>query len=161
MLFFQDPNSRRGAGSPNGGRSGAAQPQMGTSHFVSSKQIFVRFHSLLPASCDSYPLSRIPRVESLIRLPGGGAGTGIQASPLPLQRLQLEESIGGFIGSSGVGGGIGSPMSQRSSSYRRGSNILAELSEAEQNVSSEQAMLNVSAMFPTVDESHIKDLLKK
>ena len=85
-------------------------------------------------------------------------GTGIQASPLPLQRLQLEESLGGF---SGVGGGSGSPMSQRSSSFRRGSNILAELSEAEQNVSSEQAMLNVSAMFPTVDEAHIKDLLKK
>ena len=91
---------------------------------------------------------------------GGGAGTGIQASPLPLQRLQLEESLGGFLGS-GVGGGSGSPMSQRSSSFRRGSNILAELSEAEQNMSSEQAMQNVSAMFPTVDEAHIKDLLKK
>ena len=52
-------------------------------------------------------------------------------------------------------------MSQRSSSFRRGSNILAELSEAEQNMSSEQAMQNVSAMFPTVDEAHIKDLLKK
>ena len=81
-------------------------------------------------------------------------GTGIQASPLPLQRLQLEESLGGFTGS-------GSPMSHRSSSFRRGSNILAELTDADQNVSSEQAINNVSSMFPTVDEAHIKDLLKK
>ena len=109
--------------------------------------------------CRLIPYNRHSNVNP-IGPPGGGAGTGIQASPLPLQRLQLEESLGGFLGS-GVGGGSGSPMSQRSSSFRRGSNILAELSEAEQNVSSEQAMQNVSAMFPTVDEAHIKDLLKK
>ena len=89
---------------------------------------------------------------------GGGAGTGIQASPLPLQRLQLEESLN--YGGSTTGGGGGSPMSQRSS-LRRESHILAEISESDQNINAEQAMHNVAAMFPTVDEAHIKDLLKK
>ena len=42
-MFFQDPNNRRGAGSPNAGRSGGAQPQMGTSHLHSSKQILISF----------------------------------------------------------------------------------------------------------------------
>ena len=36
----------------------------------------------------------------------GGAGSGVQASPLPLQRLQLEESLNG-------GGGGGAPVSPR------------------------------------------------
>ena len=84
----------------------------------------------------------------------GGAGTGVQASPLPLQRLQLEESLGG---SGGAGGG-GSPMSQRSS-MRRESHALADISEVDDN--SEQALNTIGAMFPTVDESHIRDLLKK
>ena len=43
-MFFQEPNNRRGAGSPNAGRSGGAQPQMGTSHLHSSKQILISFY---------------------------------------------------------------------------------------------------------------------
>ena len=74
------------------------------------------------------------------------------ASPLPLQRLQLEE----FNGS-------GSPMSQRSV-MRRESHALADISEVDTLDSTammDQAVHNISAMFPTVEESHIKDLLKK
>jgi hypothetical protein len=51
-------------------------------------------------------------------------------------------------------------MSQRSS-FRRESHVLADISEVEANMNTEQAMHSVSAMFPTVDESHIKELLKK
>lgn len=75
------------------------------------------------------------------------------ASPLPLQRLQLEE----------FNGGSGSPMSQRSV-VRRESHILADISEVDTLDSAtmtDQAVHNISAMFPTVEESHIKDLLKK
>ncbi len=43
---------------------------------------------------------------------------------------------------------------------RRESHTLADISENEA-LSSEQAILNISAMFPTVDESHIRDLLRK
>ena len=76
-----------------------------------------------------------------------GAGTGVQASPLPLQRLQLEESL------------AGSPVTTRSS-MRRESHVLADISENEM-LNTEQTLQNISAMFPTVDESHIMDLLKK
>ena len=77
----------------------------------------------------------------------GGAGTGVQASPLPLQRLQLEESLNG------------SPMSTRST-LRRESHVLADISENEM-LNTEQTAQTISAMFPTVDEAVIKDLLKK
>ena len=86
----------------------------------------------------------------------GGAGTGVQASPLPLQRLQLEESLNG-------GGGGGSPiMSPRSSTLRRESHSreLADIAENEA-LNTEQTLQNVAAMFPTVDESVIRDLLRK
>lgn len=76
------------------------------------------------------------------------------ASPLPLQRLQLEDAFNG---------GSGSPMSQRSV-VRRESHILADISEVDTLDSAamtDQAVHNISAMFPTVEESHIKDLLKK
>ncbi len=43
---------------------------------------------------------------------------------------------------------------------RRESHTLADISENEAT-SSEQAVINISAMFPTVDESHIRDLLRK
>ncbi len=78
-----------------------------------------------------------------------GAGTGVQASPLPLQRLQLEESLNG-------------PSSPRSTSiqHRRESHVLADISENE-TLNSEQAVQNIAAMFPTVDEAHIRDLLRK
>ena len=74
------------------------------------------------------------------------------ASPLPLQRLQLEEFNGG------------SPMSQRSGFMRRESHVLADISEVDtldSTTMTDQAVHNISAMFPTVEESHIKDLLKK
>ncbi len=73
------------------------------------------------------------------------------ASPLPVQRLQLEEFNGG------------SPMSQRSI-MRRESHVLADISEVDTLDSAamaDQAVHNISAMFPTVEESHIRDLLKK
>ena len=83
----------------------------------------------------------------------GGAGTGIQASPLPVQRLQMEEGNGG--------GGTGqmSPVSSRSM-MRRESHVLADISENEA-LSAEQSVANIAAMFPTVDETHIKELLRK
>ena len=88
------------------------------------------------------------------------------ASPLPLARLQLEESLNG-LGSSGVdkpSAICGSPMSQRSSFLhsnirRESSHVLADISEVE--TATDAAVQNIAAMFPTVDESHIKDLLKK
>lgn len=88
--------------------------------------------------------------------PGGtssaGAGTGIQASPLPLQRLQLEESYNGTGGS---------PMSPpRSTMIRRESHVLADISENEL-LDTDEALQTISAMFPTVSESHIKELLTK
>merc|ERR1711953_1365309 len=75
------------------------------------------------------------------------------ASPLPVQRLQLEE----------FNGGGGSPMSQRSV-VRRESHVLADISEVDtldSTAMTDQAVHNISAMFPTVEESHIRDLLKK
>ena len=104
--------------------------------------------------CIIYLLSHVPVINCI---KGGGAGTGVQASPLPLQRLQLEESYNG------------SPMSQRST-LRRESHVLADISEVESTCgtvvaaaanSTEQSLQNVAAMFPTVEESHIRDLLKK
>merc|ERR1712038_1824503 len=86
----------------------------------------------------------------------GGVGTTSHpaASPLPVQRLQLEE----------FNGGGGSPMSQRSGFMRRESHVLADISEVDtldSTAMTDQAVHNISAMFPTVEESHIKDLLKK
>jgi len=83
----------------------------------------------------------------------GGVGSSVHpaASPLPLQRLQLEDIIGG------------SPMSQRSI-VRRESHVLADISEVDtldSTAMTDQAVHNISAMFPTVEESHIRDLLKK
>ena len=84
----------------------------------------------------------------------GGVGTTSHpaASPLPVQRLQLEEFNGG------------SPMSQRSGFMRRESHVLADISEVDtldSTTMTDQAVDNISAMFPTVEESHIRDLLKK
>ena len=84
----------------------------------------------------------------------GGVGTTSHpaASPLPVQRLQLEEFNGG------------SPMSQRSGFMRRESHVLADISEVDtldSTTMTDQAVHNISAMFPTVEESHIRDLLKK
>ena len=67
----------------------------------------------------------------------------------------MEELLNGS-GSYGATGGGGSPVSQRSSAFRRESNALADISEDD-----EQAFQQVAAMFPTVDENHIRDLLKK
>ena len=84
-------------------------------------------------------------------LGGVGSTNHPTASPLPVQRLQLEEFNGG------------SPMSQRSV-VRRESHVLADISEVDTLDSAaltDQAVHNISAMFPTVEESHIRDLLKK
>merc|ERR1711953_102975 len=84
---------------------------------------------------------------------GVGSTNHPTASPLPVQRLQLEE----------FNGGGGSPMSQRSV-VRRESHVLADISEVDTLDSAaltDQAVHNISAMFPTVEESHIRDLLKK
>ncbi|TRY63298.1 hypothetical protein TCAL_00830 [Tigriopus californicus] len=107
--------------------------------------------------------SQNTQLSHFVGTTSGGVGTGVQASPLPLQRLQLEESLNGTFGggggsASGGGGGGGSPMSQRST-FRRESHVLADISEVEDN--SEQAFHTISSMFPTVDECHIRELLKK
>ncbi len=52
-----------------------------------------------------------------------------------------------------------SPISTRSM-IRRESHTLADISENEA-MSTEQSLQNISAMFPTVDEAQIKDLLRK
>ena len=55
-------------------------------------------------------------------------------------------------------------MSQRSGFMRRESHVLADISEVDtldSTAMTDQAVHNISAMFPTVEESHIKDLLKK
>ena len=54
-------------------------------------------------------------------------------------------------------------MSQRSV-VRRESHVLADISEVDtldSTAMTDQAAHNISAMFPTVEESHIRDLLKK
>ena len=53
-------------------------------------------------------------------------------------------------------------MSQRST-FRRESHVLADISEVDSTigVSADSTLANIAAMFPTVDESHIRDLLKK
>eukprot|EP00094_Tigriopus_californicus_P000860 TCALIF_00830-PA protein Name:"Similar to BAG3 BAG family molecular chaperone regulator 3 (Homo sapiens)" AED:0.06 eAED:0.06 QI:112/0.77/0.7/1/0.88/0.9/10/0/641 len=104
--------------------------------------------------------SQNTQLSHFVGTTSGGVGTGVQASPLPLQRLQLEESLNGTFGggggsASGGGGGGGSPMSQRST-FRRESHVLADISEVEDN--SEQAFHTISSMFPTVDECHIREL---
>jgi len=74
------------------------------------------------------------------------------ASPGPLARLQLDnmETMP-----------YESPLSQRST-LRRDSHILAEISEMESSFSNqEQAIGKIAAMFPTVEESHIRELYKK
>jgi len=74
------------------------------------------------------------------------------ASPGPLARLQLDnmETMP-----------YESPLSQRST-LRRDSHILAEISEMESSYSNqEQAIGKIAAMFPTVEESHIRELYKK
>ena len=98
------------------------------------------------------------------------------ASPLPLARLQLEEvanTLGG--GDRGMGGGAvgaaGSPLSQRSgyrdiAIRRESSHMLADISEdvsstGEAAVVGGSGVQAIAAMFPTVDEGHIKELLKK
>ena len=55
-------------------------------------------------------------------------------------------------------------MSQRSGFMRRESHVLADISEVDtldSTTMTDQAVHNISAMFPTVEESHIRDLLKK
>ena len=55
-------------------------------------------------------------------------------------------------------------MSVRSGFMRRESHVLADISEVDtldSTAMTDQAVHNISAMFPTVEESHIKDLLKK
>lgn len=52
-------------------------------------------------------------------------------------------------------------MSQRSGLVRRESHVLADISEVDTIDNPDKAIHNISAMFPTVEESHIKDLLKK
>ena len=50
------------------------------------------------------------------------------------------------------------------SGIRRESHVLADISEVDTLDSAamtDQAVHNISAMFPTVEESHIRDLLKK
>ena len=104
------------------------------------------------------------------------------ASPLPLARLQLEEVAntlgnaggGGDRGMGGGGGAVGaagSPLSQRSgyrdiAIRRESSHMLADISEdvsstGEAAVVGGSGVQAIAAMFPTVDEGHIKELLKK
>jgi len=141
---IQDLSNRRATGSPIGGRS-ATQSATTTAHMVLTNQA--------------------------------------TASPLPLARLQLEEVVnsmtsGGGGGTAGsdrltTGGGTGvcgSPLSQRSgflqsSNMRReSSHVLADISEVETVSSNGEptsgGVQAIAAMFPTVDEGHIKDLLK-
>jgi len=55
-----------------------------------------------------------------------------------------------------------SPLPSQRSSLRRDSHILAEISDMETSFTNqEQAVAKISAMFPTVEESHIRDLYKK
>jgi len=55
-----------------------------------------------------------------------------------------------------------SPLPSQRSTLRRDSHILAEISEIDSNFTSQEAALaKISAMFPTVEESHIRDLYKK
>jgi len=76
---------------------------------------------------------------------------GATASPGPLSRLQLDTEPMPYE----------SPLSQRST-LRRDSHILAEISEMESSFTNqEQAVGKIAAMFPTVEESHIRDLYKK
>jgi len=104
---------------------------------------------------------------------------------LPIARLQLEETLNGGGGFSTCGG---SPMSQRSqllgasqSGRRESHNVLENISEVDSQTGSNfsggekskkddgefqkyevnSAVAAISSMFPTVDESHIRDLLKK
>lgn len=39
--------------------------------------------------------------------------------------------------------------------------MLADICENEASMSAEQVLVNIAAMFPTVDEAHIRELLKK
>lgn len=140
---IQDLSNRRAAGSPIGGRSATAQSATTTAHMVLTNQA--------------------------------------TASPLPLARLQLEEVVNSMAtsGSAGASGGdragaaagaCGSPLSQRSgflqSNIRReSSHVLADISEVETASTSGETggqggVQAIAAMFPTVEESHIKDLLK-
>jgi len=103
---------------------------------------------------------------SLIATASAGAGHGVQASPLPLQRLQLEESFNGG-GASSNAGPPGSPRSSsshllalRRESYGTATG-LADIAENEASLSNEQAVANIAGMFPTVDESHIRELMRK
>jgi len=55
-----------------------------------------------------------------------------------------------------------SPLPSQRSTLRRDSHILAEISELETNLANQEtALAKISAMFPTVEESHIRDLYKK
>merc|ERR1719273_2256430 len=106
------------------------------------------------------------------------------ASPLPVARLQLEETLNG----SGLSTCGGSPMSQRSqllgerqSGRRESHNVLENISEVDSQTGSnisgggmskkdsadfhkyevDSAVAAISSMFPTVEENTIRDLLKK
>lgn len=55
-----------------------------------------------------------------------------------------------------------SPLPSQRSTLRRDSHILAEISEMDSTFTNqESAVSKISAMFPTVEESHIRDLYKK
>merc|ERR1719492_317328 len=77
-------------------------------------------------------------------------GYGQHASPGTVARLHLDTDP------------YDSPLPSQRSTLRRDSHILAEISELESNFASqEQAVAKISSMFPTVEESHIRDLYKK
>jgi len=92
---------------------------------------------------------------------------GTAGSPQPLARLQQEETaVGGYQAAGGgyqaAGGGYQAADSPSRSTLRRDSHIQAELNDMEANLANtEQAVSKIAAMFPTVEESHIRELYKK
>jgi hypothetical protein len=57
---------------------------------------------------------------------------------------------------------LASPVLSHRSVLRRESHHPTEISETDISMGqTEQIVQNIAAMFPTVDESHIRDLLKK
>ena len=98
---------------------------------------------------------------------GTGSHAPLHLSPGPLARLQLDtlqpyESPLRFCSI------LNSPPSVYLSSVRshlamrRDSHIIAEICELEASFTTqEQAVAKIASMFPTVEESHIRDLYKK
>lgn len=83
---------------------------------------------------------------------GTGSHAPMHLSPGPLARLQLD-TLQPYE----------SPLSVRSHlAMRRDSHIIAEICELEASFTTqEQAVAKIASMFPTVEESHIRDLYKK